>query len=133
MSATTAVYDGLEILCALAPNTGLRLCVRNRRSITPPPFSHWRRAKKDPSGSRRVRDARKSASERVHCCFCSSPQQANSAILVNLNQKTSVARKKSSNTSGKSYKTFFLHQYTLPYRLVSFLCWRLRHFCVVAL
>ncbi len=24
-SATTAVYDGLEILCALAPNTGLRL------------------------------------------------------------------------------------------------------------
>ncbi len=38
MSATTAVYDGLEILCALAPNTGLRLCVRNRRSITPPPF-----------------------------------------------------------------------------------------------
>ncbi len=25
MSATTAVYDGLEILCALAPITGLRL------------------------------------------------------------------------------------------------------------
>ncbi len=25
VSATTAVYDGLEILCALAPNTGLRL------------------------------------------------------------------------------------------------------------
>ncbi len=38
MSATTAVYDGLEILCALAPNTGFRLFVRNRRSITPPPF-----------------------------------------------------------------------------------------------
>ncbi len=38
MSATTVVYDGLEILCALAPNMGLRLCVRNKRSITPPPF-----------------------------------------------------------------------------------------------
>jgi hypothetical protein len=38
MSATTAVYDGLEILCALALNTGLCLCVRNRRSITPPLF-----------------------------------------------------------------------------------------------
>ena len=38
MSATTAMYDGLEILCALAPNTGLCLCVRNRRSITPPLF-----------------------------------------------------------------------------------------------
>jgi hypothetical protein len=25
VSATTAVYDGLEILCALAPNTGLPL------------------------------------------------------------------------------------------------------------
>jgi hypothetical protein len=25
VSATTTVYDGLEILCALAPNTGLRL------------------------------------------------------------------------------------------------------------
>ncbi len=25
-SATTPVYDGLEILCALAPNTGLRSC-----------------------------------------------------------------------------------------------------------
>ncbi len=25
VSATTAVYDGLEILCALAPKTGLRL------------------------------------------------------------------------------------------------------------
>ncbi len=38
MSATTAVYDGLEILCALAPNMGLCLCVRNRRSIIPPLF-----------------------------------------------------------------------------------------------
>jgi hypothetical protein len=38
VSATTAVYDGLEILCALAPNTGLRLRVRNRRSITAPPL-----------------------------------------------------------------------------------------------
>ena len=48
----------------------------------------------DPSRSRRVRDARKSASERVHCCFCSSPRQANSAILVNLDQKTSVRTQK---------------------------------------
>jgi hypothetical protein len=37
VSATTALYDCLEILCALAPNTGLRLCVHNRRSITPLP------------------------------------------------------------------------------------------------
>jgi hypothetical protein len=38
MSATTAVYDGLEILCALALNTGLRLRVCNKRSITPLPL-----------------------------------------------------------------------------------------------
>jgi hypothetical protein len=38
MSTTATVYDGLEILCALAPNTGLRLRVRNRRSITPLPL-----------------------------------------------------------------------------------------------
>jgi hypothetical protein len=44
--------------------------------------------------SRRVRDARKSASERVHCCFCLSPRQANSAILINLDQKTSVHTQK---------------------------------------
>ncbi len=48
----------------------------------------------NPSRSRRVRDARKSASERIHCCFCSSPRQANSAILVNLDQKTSVRTQK---------------------------------------
>jgi hypothetical protein len=34
----TAVYDGLEILCASALNTKLRLRVRNKRIITPPPL-----------------------------------------------------------------------------------------------
>ncbi len=47
-------------------------------------------SQKVPSPSRRVRDARKSAFKCIHCCFCSSPQQANSTILVNLEQKISV-------------------------------------------
>ena len=52
------------------------------------------------NSSRRVRDARKSASERVHCCFCSSPRQANSAILLNLDQKTSMRMQKIMNAIG---------------------------------
>jgi hypothetical protein len=48
MSATTVVYDGLEILCALAPNMGSCLRVRDKRSITPHPL---RGGKADPRGS----------------------------------------------------------------------------------
>ena len=47
--------------------------------------------------------------------------------------RTSIHMQKSSNTSGKCYKTFLLHQYTFPYLLVSFLRWRQRLFCAMAL
>ncbi len=125
---TTTVYDGLDILCVIPPNTGLCLRVCNRRSIIPLPLREvpgrwkadpkeflplylssgipcrtysvflvisfepqiWRSSKwpltssqKDPSQStRRVQDARKSASICVHW----SPW----TILVNLDQKNRV-------------------------------------------
>jgi hypothetical protein len=67
--------------------------------------------------SRQVQDARKSASKRVHCCFCSSPGQANSAILVNLKPKDQRTHAKNLQTPQVNHISFF---FTLIHIPVSF-------------